>query len=149
MKSCVAAGCAKTSKDGISFFKFPSDPVMRQRWTREVQRTRDRWSGPSQHSVLCASHFTANCFEPDSAITATMGIAKRQRLKPDAVPTLFERQAPQSAAGSGPHVSRKRSAATTTPETTRISGTAQVKKLRQAFEKRERSRVRQTSFCFV
>ena len=30
VRSCVAAGCAKTNKDGIGFFKFPSDPVMRQ-----------------------------------------------------------------------------------------------------------------------
>ena len=95
VKSCVAAGYARTSNDSISFFKFPSDSVMRQRWTQEVQRTRDCWGGPSQHSVLCSSHFTADCFEPDSAIAATMGITKRQRLKPDAVPTLFERQAPQ------------------------------------------------------
>ena len=95
---------------------------------------------------MCASHFTAICFESNSAIVATMGIAKRQRLKPDTVPTLFERQAPQhqGVAGSGLHVLRERSAATTTPETTRISGTAQIKKPRQAFEKRERSRVRQT-----
>ena len=101
VKSCVAAGCTKTSNDGISFFKFPSNPVMRQRWTKEVQRTRDRWSGPSQRSVLC---FTADSFEPDSAIAPTMGITKRQRLKPDAVPTIFERQAPhaqhQGARGS-------------------------------------------------
>ena len=90
---------------------------------QEVQRTRDRWSGPSQHSVLCSSHFTADCFEPDSAIAATMGITKRQRLKPDAVPTLFERQAPQhpgahGSTGGGSRESRKRSAATTAPETT-------------------------------
>lgn len=151
VKSCVAAGCAKTSNDGISFFKFPSDPIMRQRWTREVQRTRDRWNGPSQHSVLCASHFTADCFEPDSAIAATMGINKRQRLKPDAIPTIFERQAPQhpgahGSTGGGSRESRKRSAATTAPETTRTSGTAQVKKPRQAYVKRERSRVRNTSY---
>ena len=114
------AGSAKTSNDGISFFKFPSDPVMRQQWTQEVQRTRDRWSGPSQLSVLC---FTAYCFEPDSAIAATMGITKQQRLKPDVVPTLFERQAPQrlgarGSTGDGSCVSRKRLAATTAPETT-------------------------------
>ena len=98
VKSCVAAGCAKIGNDGI---RFPSDPVMRQRWTKEVQRTPDRWSGLSQHSVLCSSHFTADCFEPDSAIAATMGITKWQRLKPDAVPTIFERQAPQHQGARG------------------------------------------------
>ena len=151
VKSCVAAGCAKTSNDGISFFKFPSDPVMRQQWTKEGQRTRDRWSGWSQCSVLCSSHFTADCFEPDSAIAATMGITKRQRLKPDAVPTIFQRQAPQhqGACWSMVRAYLGGSAATTTPETTRISGTAQVKKPRQAYAKRKISRVRNTSCKFM
>ena len=99
---------------------------MRQQWTKEVQRTCDRWSGPSQHSVLCSSHLTADCFEPESAIAATMGITKQQRLKPDAVPALFERQAPQhlgarGSTGDGLRVSRKRLAAITAPETTWIS----------------------------
>jgi hypothetical protein len=144
-------GCAKTSNDGISFFKFPSDSVIRQQWTKEVQRTRDCWSGPSQHTVLCSCHFTADCFEPDSAIAATMGITKQQRLKPDAVPTLFVRQAPQQlgargSTGVGSRVSRKRLATTTAPETTQISGTVQVKRLREAYAKRDRSKVRNT-FC--
>ena len=46
VKYCVAAGCKSTSNDGISFFKFPSNPSLRQQWTRQVERTRDRWSGP-------------------------------------------------------------------------------------------------------
>ena len=56
---------------------------------------------------------TADCFEPDSAIAATMGITKQQRLKPDAVLTLFKRQAPQhlgarGSTGDGSRISRKR-----------------------------------------
>ena len=145
VKSCVAAGCAKTSNDGISFFTFPSDPVMRQRWTREVQRTRDQWNGPSKHSVLCANHFTKDCFEPDSAIAATMGLTKRLRLKRNAIPTVFERQAPQhpgpsACSISGVRSTRKRSATTASAEATQITAT-QVKKGRPAYEKRERSRV--------
>ena len=81
VKYCVAAGCKSTSNDGISFFKFPSNPSLRQQWTRQVERTRDRWSGPSKHSVLCATHFTQDCFEADSAIAATMGLNKRRRLR--------------------------------------------------------------------
>jgi len=135
------------SKDGISFFMFPSDPVLKERWIRQVQRTCDQWSGPSQHSVLCARHFTEDCFEPDSAIAATMGLTKRRRLKPDAVPTVFERQAPLHSrpSSSGARSSRKR--ATTTPGTTGIGSGTQVKKSRQAYEKRERSRVRMSDGC--
>lgn len=146
VKSCVAAYCANTSNDGISFLKFPSDPALRQQWIRQVRRTRDQWSGPSKHSVLCARHFSEDCFEPDSAIAASMGLSKRRRLKPNAIPTIFERQAPLHSSGpstSGISTSRKRAAGTSVaPGATGISGTTQPKKPRQAYEKRERSRVK-------
>ena len=56
-----------------------------------MKRTRDHWSGASNYSVLCEKHLTADSFEPDSAIAATMGLAKRKRLKYGAIPTVFER----------------------------------------------------------
>ena len=56
-----------------------------------MKRTRDHWSGTSNYSVLCEKHLTADSFEPDSAIAATMGLAKRKRLKYGAIPTVFER----------------------------------------------------------
>ena len=144
-KSCVAAGCANTSNDSINFFKFPSDPVLRQQWTRQVQKTRDHWSGPTKRSIMCIRHFTKDCFEPNSAIEASMGLTKWWRLKPNTFPTVFERQAPVHSSrpcGSGVCPSRKRAAATTTAGATGIGGTTQIKKPRQAYEKRERSRVR-------
>ena len=124
------------------FFKFPSDLALREKWTKEVKRTRDRWSGPSEHSVLCEKHFTEECFEPASAIAATMGLHKRKRLRPSAVPTVFERrqQEPATAASlnepscSGLSRSRKRSVASViTPAAEKIP--------RKAYQKRERSRV--------
>ena len=142
VKSCVAAGCSKTSSDGVSFFKFPSDPVLRQRWTKQVQRTRACWNGPSPHSVLCINHFSEDCFEPDSAIAASMGLTKRRRLKQDAIPTIFDKpvQHSRTSSASGSS-SRKRAAAiTTTPEDTQ-TGRSEKKRSRGAFEKRERSRV--------
>ena len=56
-----------------------------------MKRTRDHWSSTSNYSVLCEKQLTADSFEPDSAIAATMGLAKRKRLKYGAVPTVFER----------------------------------------------------------
>ena len=56
-----------------------------------MKRTRDHWSGASNYSVLCEKHLTADSFKPDSAIAATMGLAKRKRLKYGAIPTVFER----------------------------------------------------------
>ena len=109
------------------------------------QTNRDHWSGLTKHSVLCIRHFTEDCFEPNSAIAASMGLTKRRRLKPNAFPTVFERQAPvhsSGPSGSGVCPSRKRAAATTTAGATGIGGTTQIKKPRQAYEKRERSRVR-------
>ena len=94
---CIAAGCSNTRSDGVSLFKFPSDPVLREKWTREVKRMCDRWSGPTKHSVLCEKHFTAESFEPDSAIASSMGLAKRKRLRPNAIPTIFERRRPSTS----------------------------------------------------
>ena len=77
------AGCAKTSNDDISFFKFPSDPVTRQPWTKESRELAIVGAAhPSLYSV------SAYCFEADSVIAATMGITKQQRLKPDAVHSI-------------------------------------------------------------
>ena len=66
MNSCVAAGCINKHTDGVSLFKFPQHPHLRKQWADAVKRTRDKWSGPSgpsHYSVLCSTHFTADCFE--------------------------------------------------------------------------------------
>ena len=144
MKYCIAAACSNTGTHGVSFFKFPSDPILREKWTKEVKRTRDRWSGPSKHSVLCEKHFPEECFEPDSAIALSMGLLKRKRLRPNAVPTIFERQRQPlpletSDEPSCSGVRKKRSAGTAI-----ILGaeSSKIKRPRKAFHKRERSRVR-------
>ena len=143
---CIAACCSNTRSDGISLFKFPSDPVLREKWTREVKRMRDRWSGPTKHSVLCEKHFTAESFEPDSAIASSMGLAKRKRLRPNAIPTIFERRRPPlpstSEVGtepscSGVHLqSRKRAAKTTTPgaSDSSSSGVKEESRFTQCFD---------------
>ena len=51
VKCCVAAGCSNTYTDTVSLFKFPKDPVLGQKWVKNVQRTRVQWSGPSEYSV--------------------------------------------------------------------------------------------------
>ena len=109
VRRCVAAGCTNTYSDNISLYKFPRDPVLRHKWVKQVQRTRSQWSGPSEHSVLCSKHFSDDCFQPDSAIAASMGLQKRRSLKPDAVPTHFERPSAQLSSSS----TRKRSSSTT------------------------------------
>ena len=116
VQSCVAFGCSNSYKDGVSMFKFPKDPKLCQKWEQQVKRTRAKWTGATPNSVLCANHFTEDCFEPSQA---AYGIKKRVILKKDACPTIFKR--PTSGAS------------TTIPAT---------KKSRTAFEKLNRARVR-------
>ena len=140
VKRCVAAGCSNTYSDGVSLFQFPRDPALRAQWTKEVQRTRADWQGPSDYSVLCSNHFTNDCFEEDTIIAARFGIEKRRRLKPKAIPTVFHRQSSTQAlqvtedyVEENPSTSRKRPAST--------KECIPVEQKRTAFEKRERMRV--------
>ena len=88
-----------------------------------MKRTRDHWSGTSNYSVLCEKHLTADSFEPDSAIAATMRLAKRKRMKYGAIPTVFERlRRPLPSEASKPSSggfqyshSRKRASSTANP----------------------------------
>ena len=63
-KHCIAAGCTNSvTIKGISVFKFLKDDSLRRKWIAQVQRTRDKWSGPTVNSVVCSDHFTPDCFE--------------------------------------------------------------------------------------
>ena len=106
-KRCVAYGCGNTNKDGVSLFTFPRD-VSLKKWEDQVKRTRDKWSGPTQYSFLCSCHFTTECFKPDSAIAASVGLKKTVRLKPDAVPSIFKRPHKQSVSHDDDGTSSKR-----------------------------------------
>ena len=65
VKRCAAADSSNTYKDGVSLFLFPKDPELRKKWADQVKRTRDKWDGPTDHSVLCSNHFDERCFEAD------------------------------------------------------------------------------------
>ena len=84
---------------------------------------------------MCSQHFESSCFEVDSELAAQVGIQKRRRLKPDAVPTLFDRpaiQLPSAQSEPGPSRSRKRAStgSSSLADTT-------TKKIRTAYEKRD------------
>ena len=126
---CVAAGCSNTHSGHVSLHKFTTDPSLRQKWEKQVRKTRAKWTA-TKHSVLCSEHFTDDCFEVDSAIAAAFGITKKRRLKPDAIPTNFLRQ---SSASQYQPLTRKRTADTV--------ATSSTKRVRGAAEKQERARV--------
>ena len=90
-KRCIAAGCSNTHKDNVSLFSFPRNPGLRERWTKQVRRTRADFVEPSAHSCLCSDHFSDDCFETAQVMAAKLGIPKRKKLKPDAVSTIFKR----------------------------------------------------------
>ena len=92
VKHCIAAGCSNTCKQNVSLFISPRDPTLRERWTRQVRRTRAGWSGPTATSYLCSNHFTEDCFDESSLMAAKLGFEKRKTLKPDAVPTVSREQ---------------------------------------------------------
>ena len=81
LKRCDAARCSNAYSDNVSFFKFPRDPVMRQKWVKQVQRTRAEWSGPSKHSVICSVHFTDNCFKTNLAEKIRLRKAKKAKRR--------------------------------------------------------------------
>ena len=85
---CIAAGCSNTPSDTITLFKFPNDCALRDKWVRQVRRTRAEWTA-TEHSVLCSEHFTEDCFEAEAALAQTFGLTKRKRLKVDAIPMIF------------------------------------------------------------
>ena len=121
MKTCVAAGCNKSNRDGVSLHKFPNDEVLRKKWMDQVKRHRDKWE-PTEYSVLCSLHFEQSCFTADTILTQSLGLGKKKAtLKPDAVPTLFTKQ-----------VTLKRKPEMDQPP---------PKKWRSAYEKHERFRV--------
>ena len=139
---CVAAGCSNTHGPNISLHRFPSNPILRDKWTKQVNRTRAHWK-PTKHSVLCSEHFTADCFIEEPIIAAKFGISKGKRLKPDAVPSIFPRHFKSSASSAGPSSSSstmtlKRQTETDTKSADDIPSS---KKRRTAVEKRERLRV--------
>ena len=97
---CIAAGCSKTTKDGVSLHLFPADPKYRRLWAAKVRLTRAKWSGPTSFSALCSEHFEPSCFE--SGIHHSFDMTRRAILKHDAVPTIFP------ASGKSKKVSERR-----------------------------------------
>ncbi|XP_041829826.1 lethal(3)malignant brain tumor-like protein 2 isoform X3 [Melanotaenia boesemani] len=90
---CVAYGCGKTAKDGVTLFKFPKDPDEFRKWEKQVQRTRTQWvATPISH--LCSDHFGREYFEAKLPTGAL-------KLRPGAAPTVFVRPHCSSCSGTG------------------------------------------------
>ncbi|XP_030052331.1 THAP domain-containing protein 1-like [Microcaecilia unicolor] len=84
MPTCSVSGCTQRNRqNGITFHRFPSDPVLRQRWITAIQR---ECFVPSKFAVLCSKHFR----EEDVDRTSLSVV----RLREGAVPSIFDAFSP-------------------------------------------------------
>ena len=89
---CVAGApnkesCKNTSyTPGISMHTFPTEPKVRAKWVKFVQKHRIDFGEPvSRYAALCSAHFEKHCFQND--IAWSMGFAKRRDLIGGSIPT--------------------------------------------------------------
>ena len=98
-KKCSVPGCksgyasAKPGISKISFFSFPSDPDLKEKWKIGIQRP--GWE-PFPNSTVCSLHFIESDIQTNSTDSQTRRKRSRpseklQRLKlfPDAIPSIF------------------------------------------------------------
>ena len=82
-KNCNS-GRAKEPPDArVVLYKFPKSARISNRWIRGLRRS--KWS-PKPTSVLCSLHFEENCFLPGTFNDPL----QKPKLKPNAVPTIFD-----------------------------------------------------------
>ncbi|XP_022182608.1 52 kDa repressor of the inhibitor of the protein kinase-like [Myzus persicae] len=76
---CIVKSCGemKTQKESVSFFSFPKDPARCEIWLERCKLPADILS--KKNIKLCGKHFEKNMF---------LNFLEN-RLKPDAIPTLF------------------------------------------------------------
>ena len=74
-KSCCAIGCTNrySKGGGLSFYRFPEEPVKRAQWIAAVSRK--NWQ-PNEHTWICSAHFVGGAKSNDS-------------LSPAYIPSVF------------------------------------------------------------
>ena len=88
MPSCVAKNCntgrAKEPPDTrVVLYRFPKSARISNRWIRGLRLS--KWS-PKPNSVVCSLHFQEDCFLPGTFNDPL----QKPKLKPNAVPTIFD-----------------------------------------------------------
>jgi len=93
---CVAGtpnkqSCKNTSyTPGISMHQFPSDPIIRAKWVKFVQRHRVDFAEPvAKHASLCSAHFEQSCYSGSFALElkGMEGFKQNKVLVKGSVPT--------------------------------------------------------------
>ncbi|XP_075554943.1 uncharacterized protein LOC142587666 isoform X2 [Dermacentor variabilis] len=92
-RHCCAQGCYNSivGRDSPSH-TFPKDEKVRKLWIRACQPSRPAWK-PLKNDFICADHFVDDDYATSPAVLKSLGMPlKGQRLKPDAVPSVFSRK---------------------------------------------------------
>ena len=92
MVYCVAYNCNSRSDHGLGMLTFPKDKHRRKIWVQKVKRQN---FVPLEHSRLCSRHFDFEQFVIDPRIASSVKFTpKQRRLKPYAIPTIFDYRKP-------------------------------------------------------
>ncbi|CAK6967845.1 THAP domain-containing protein 1 isoform X2 [Scomber scombrus] len=95
MGGCSAPNCSNSTSIGKQLFRFPKDPVRKKKWVLNCRRDFE----PTPHSRLCQDHFEQSQFEE-----IARSPAGGKKLKPNAIPTLFNVGDPPYAAITTPYI---------------------------------------------
>ncbi|XP_049266950.1 THAP domain-containing protein 5-like [Rhipicephalus sanguineus] len=97
---CSAIGCGKRSvRRNRPCHVFPTEPELRKMWIRAARPSQPTWV-PSKHDFLCSEHFEDSDYNPSYALLLSFGLpAKRRRLKPGTIPTIFSRKETEETNG--------------------------------------------------
>ena len=83
---CIAAGCSKSTKDGVRLHVFPAEPRYGRLWVTKVRLTRAIVVRSDVFFSAGSEHFEPSCFE--SGIHHTFDMKKKVILKHDAIPAI-------------------------------------------------------------
>ncbi|KYN03089.1 hypothetical protein ALC62_06078 [Cyphomyrmex costatus] len=94
MPGCAVLNCKSRSrclfeKEGITFFYFPKDTYLKQKWLESCGRK------PGDKKLIaariCSIHFTSDCFEDKLTKPSRSNVKPRmiRRLIQGSIPTLF------------------------------------------------------------
>lgn len=99
MPHCMVPGCTNNSRNakGVSYHRIPRDSRLRQAWMARIRRVNPR---NVDHSFVCSSHFTPDCFE-ETLANLIPGYKRRARLKPNSVPSIFPHSKPETPRTTG------------------------------------------------